>query len=69
MVEEAPCCACDTRNTAPPVIAIEEFRFCRPVIGADDIAATECSTVEHNLPFPQPRQVLSTSCSIPATNP
>lgn len=69
MIEEIPCCACGDRNTIPPVIPIEEFRYCRPVIGDGDVGATDCSTVEHNLPLPQPRQVLPASCSVPVLNP
>lgn len=67
-VEEIPCCACANRNTVPPVIPVEEFRYCRPVLGDDGVAATECSTTEHNLPLPQPRQVLPSSCPMPGSN-
>lgn len=65
MVEEVTCCACAARAQITPVIPIEEFRYCRPVVGGSEVAATECSTQEHNLPLPQVRQVLPTSCAIP----
>jgi hypothetical protein len=69
MVEEIPCCACANQNNIPPVIPVEEFKYCRPVVGGTEVGATECSTVEHNLEAPQVRQVLPSSCPIPAANP
>jgi len=69
MIEEVPCCACANRNEIPPVIPVEEFRYCRPVLGNGEVGATECSTTEHNLALPQPRQVLPTSCAISVSSP
>ncbi|MEP2892104.1 DUF3131 domain-containing protein [Tateyamaria sp.] len=69
MVEEVPCCACANRNTIPPVIPVEEFLYCRPLVGSTEVAATDCSTKEHNLDLPKVRQVLPSSCSISASKP
>jgi hypothetical protein len=65
-IEEVPCCACANKTRIDPVIPVEEFRYCRPVVGGAEVAATECSTTEHNLPLPKPRKVLPSSCAIPA---
>lgn len=69
LVEEIPCCACARANTVAPVIPIEEFLYCRPVIGREGVGATDCSTIEHNLAPPQVRQILPSSCPIPRLNP
>ncbi len=69
MIEEVPCCACANPTQIAPVIPIEEFVYCRPVVVGHNVGATECSTVEHNLPLPEVRQVLPSSCPIPASNP
>ena len=66
MVEEVPCCACANATQIAPVIPVEEFLYCRPVLGSNNVAATECSTTQHNLAPPAPRQILPTSCQIPA---
>ena len=65
MVRHVPCCACNTPNSVPPVIAAEEFLYCRPVLGGTEIGATECSTTEHSLPLPKPRDVLASTCPLP----
>lgn len=67
LVEEIPCCACANANQIAPVIPVEEFLFCRPVVGGSNVGATECSTTEHNLTPPQVRQVLPSSCPVPAS--
>ena len=67
LVEEIPCCACANANQIAPVIPVEEFLFCRPVVGGSNVGATECSTTEHNLTPPQVRKVLPSSCPIPAS--
>lgn len=69
LVEEVPCCACAIHNKIAPVIPIEEFRYCRPVVGGSEVSATDCSTEEHNLELPQVRQVLPSSCPVPASDP
>jgi len=68
MVEEVPYCACANATRLPPVIPAEEFLYCRPVFGGSELGATDCSTVEHDLPLPQVRQVLPSSCPIPELN-
>jgi hypothetical protein len=68
-IEETPCCACANRNTVRPVIAVEEFLYCRPVIAGGEVAATECSTQEHNLAPRQVSQVLPQSCPVPELSP
>jgi hypothetical protein len=69
LIEEVPCCACTNQTQIAPVIPIEEFIYCRPVVGGYEIGATDCSTEEHNLEPRQVRQVLPSSCPIPASNP
>ncbi len=64
-IEEVPCCACSNPTQIDPIIPVEEFLYCRPVVGGAEIGATECSTREHNLAPPQVRQVLPASCPIP----
>lgn len=68
MVKEVPCCACNSPNTVPPVIAAEEFLYCRPVLGGTEIGATECRTTEHKLALPKPREVLGSSCPLPVVH-
>lgn len=69
MIEEVPCCACASRNTIAPVIPVEEFLYCTPVVGGTEVAATACSTTQHNLAPPKPRQVAASSCRAPVSNP
>lgn len=69
VVEDVPCCACAGRNTVPPVIPVEEFLFCKPVVGGSEVAATECSTTEHNLAPPRPQLAATSSCPVPVANP
>lgn len=68
-VEEIPCCACANRNTVRPVIPVEEFLYCRPVMAEGEVAATACSTQEHKLEPLQVRQVLPQSCPAPGVSP
>jgi hypothetical protein len=68
-VEEIPCCACANRNTVRPVIPVEEFLYCRPVMAEDEVAATACSTQEHKLEPLQVRQVLPQSCPASGVSP
>ncbi len=67
-VEEIPCCACASRNTVRPVIPVEEFLYCRPVVAEGEVAATACSTQEHKLEPLQVRQVLPQSCPAPGVS-
>lgn len=69
VVEDVPCCACAGRNTVPPVIPVEEFLFCKPVVGGSEVAATECGTSEHNLAPPKAHLVATSSCPVPVLNP
>ncbi len=66
MVEVVPCCACENPTQLAPVIPVEEFLYCRPVLTGGEIAATDCRPQEHNLEPPQVRQVLPKSCPVPA---
>ncbi|MHA6327063.1 DUF3131 domain-containing protein [Roseivivax sp. CAU 1753] len=70
MEEVVNCCNCEGVDI-PPVIPLDEFLYCRPVPTAGETAATNCSTVKHNLPAPKPHRVLPKSCVAPAsaTNP
>jgi len=63
--EVVPCCACLDSVRLPPVIPIEEFRYCRPVLTDGEVAATDCRPEEHNLPPPQVTQVLPAACQVP----
>ncbi|MCF2869859.1 DUF3131 domain-containing protein [Octadecabacter sp. G9-8] len=69
MIQDVPCCACANATRIAPVIPVEAFRYCRPVVGGSEVGATDCSTTEHNLALPQVRQVLPSSCPVPASNP
>ena len=69
MIEEVRCCACENANQVTPVIAAEEFLYCRPVAGVSELGATDCSTTEHNFALPQVRQVLPSSCPLQVANP
>lgn len=68
-VEEVACCACDNPPEIAPVIPVEEFLYCQPVLTGGEIGATKCSTTEHNLAPPTVRQVLPRSCPIPGQKP
>lgn len=68
-VRELPCCACANANRIAPVIPVEEFIYCRPVLTDGETGATECSTTEHKLAPPKVRDVLPQSCAIPVSNP
>ncbi|MFW2589978.1 DUF3131 domain-containing protein [Sagittula sp. SSi028] len=66
MEEVVNCCNCAGADI-PPVIPLDEFRYCRPVPTTGETAATDCDTKAHNLPVPTPRRVLPASCSAPNT--
>lgn len=68
MVEIVPCCACDNPTQIEPVIPVEEFLYCRPVLTNGEISATDCQPELHNLAPPKPRQVLQSSCVAPDQN-
>lgn len=63
MEEVVNCCACDAANQIPPVIPLEEYRYCEPVPTAGETAATNCQTKPHNLQLPTPRKVPPQSCA------
>ena len=69
VVEEIPCGACANQNTTPPAIPVEEFMYCQPVIDGSEVAATECSTIEHNIAPSQVRRALPASCPISEAKP
>ena len=64
-VIETPCCACAGTTQSAPVIPVEEFTYCRPVLTDQGVSATECSTEEHKLSLPEKPQLLPASCPIP----
>ncbi|WP_299031636.1 DUF3131 domain-containing protein [uncultured Sulfitobacter sp.] len=68
MIKEVACCACANPPKIDPVIPVEEFIYCRPVLTGGETGATECSTTEHNLAPPKVRTVLPRSCPIPASD-
>jgi hypothetical protein len=68
MVKEVPCCACENPTQIPPVIPVEEFLYCRPVLTGGEIGATECQPQEHKMSAPKVRMVLPKSCPIPTTD-
>ena len=68
MIKEVACCACANPPKIDPVIPVEEFIYCRPVLTGGEIGATECSTTEHNLAPPKVRNVLPQSCPIPSAD-
>lgn len=68
-VEVVPCCACENAKQLDPVIPVEEFLYCRPVLTGGEISATDCRPQEHNLAPPKVRQVLPRSCPAPTVKP
>lgn len=68
LIKEVACCNCANPRKIDPVIPVEEFIYCRPVLTGGEIGATECSTTEHNLAPPKVRNVLPQSCAIPAAD-
>lgn len=66
MVEEIACCNCENSAQIKPVIPASEFKYCRPIMTDEGIAATECKPEAHNLAPPEPRKVSAKSCKIPA---
>ena len=69
MIKKVPCCACDNPTQIDPVIPVEEFIYCRPILTGGEIAATDCQTKAHNLAPPKVRKVLPKSCPIPSAKP
>lgn len=69
MEEVVPCCACDNPTQLEPVIPLEEFLYCRPVLTTGETGATSCKPEEHNLAPPKPRKVLANSCPVPENSP
>jgi hypothetical protein len=69
MQEVVSCCECANPPQLPPVIPVEEFIYCRPVLTGGEIGATDCSTEKHNLAPPKVTQVLPKSCTKPAVKP
>jgi hypothetical protein len=67
MQEVVSCCECENPTQIPPVIPVEEFIYCRPVLTGGEIGATECSPEKHNLAPPKVTQVLSQSCAKPVS--
>lgn len=65
MVEEISCCNCAALNEIEPVIPASEFKYCKPILTDDGVAARDCSTVAHNLAPPKPRKVAPKSCRKP----
>ncbi|MBB5517047.1 hypothetical protein FHS89_003091 [Rubricella aquisinus] len=68
MVEIVSCSACQNAVDIAPVIPVEEFRYCRPVMINGEIAATDCQTEQHVLAAPEPRKVLQSACVAPEVN-
>lgn len=68
-VEEVSCCACDNPRQLPPVIPVEEFRYCRPVLTGGEIGATECKPEDHKLAPPKLTPVMTNGCPIPEGQP
>jgi hypothetical protein len=69
LVEVVPCCACGNATKIDPVIPVEEFLYCRPVLTGGEIGATDCSLEEHKLAPPTVRQVRPLSCPSPTVTP
>lgn len=65
MVEIVPCCGCDNPIQLAPVIPVEEFLYCRPILTSGEIAATDCRPELHNLEPPKLRQIQPANCPIP----
>ena len=68
-VQEVTCCACANPTKIDPVIPVEEFVYCRPVLTGGEIGATDCQTEKHKMAPPKVRKVLPRSCPIPAADP
>ena len=69
MIKEVPCCACQNPTRLDPVIPVEEFLYCRPILTAGETAATDCRPNKHNLAPPKVRKVLPKACEAPKVNP
>jgi hypothetical protein len=69
MEEVVPCCECANPTQVAPVIPVEEFIYCRPVLTGAEIGATDCSPEKHNLAPPKVTQVLPKSCPKPSVTP
>ncbi|MBU0780954.1 MAG: DUF3131 domain-containing protein [Gammaproteobacteria bacterium] len=69
MVEVVPCCACENPTQIAPVIPVDEFIYCRPVLTGGEIGATDCRPEDHDLGPPKIMQVLPQFCPAPKTVP
>jgi hypothetical protein len=69
MEEVVSCCECANPTQIPPVIPVEEFIYCRPVLTGGEIGATECNPEKRELAPPKVVQVLPKSCPKPGVNP
>lgn len=69
MEEVVSCCECANPTQIPPVIPVEDFIYCRPVLTGGEIGATECRPEAHNMPPPKVTKVLANSCPKPTQLP
>ena len=69
MEEVIPCCACENPTRIDPVIPIEEFIYCRPILTENEISATDCRPEKHNLEPLKVQKVQSQICQNPRLNP
>jgi hypothetical protein len=69
MEEVVSCCECANPTQIPPVIPVEEFIYCRPVLTGGEIGATECNPEKRELAPPKVVQVLPKSCPKPSVKP
>ena len=69
MEEVIPCCECENPTRIDPVIPIEEFIYCRPILTENEISATDCHPEKHNLEPPKIQKVQSQICLKPRLNP
>jgi hypothetical protein len=67
--EVVSCCECANPRQVAPVIPVEEFIYCRPVLTGGEIGATECRPEKHELAPPKVMQVLPKSCPKPSVMP
>lgn len=57
------CCNCQA--DVEPVIPLEEFKYCRPVITPDGVAATDCQPEEHRMVVPTIVKSAPAACAAP----
>ncbi|MGO4906913.1 DUF3131 domain-containing protein [Pseudorhodobacter sp. W20_MBD10_FR17] len=69
MEEVVACCECANPTQISPVIPVEEFIYCRPVLTGGEIGATECDPEKRELAPPKVVQVLPKSCPKPSVKP